>query len=275
LAADIALKSPPLSRVPWSWAGCYAGVNGGYAWNTGKTHYNDPNTTGDPINFIPGSIVLTTSVATPSNTGGAGGLGGGGAGCNWQSQQWVYGIEGDIDVGHIAGSQTNSLTTTASGTQIGGPPTNVTLGLGTTTTATERTEFNWLNTIRGRLGFALQDRLLLFATGGLAVGEVHSEGSVAVSNGPSSVIWSGSHSEVKAGFVVGGGAEWAFADRWTVKAEYLRYDLGNVSHALPCTNGAAGAFTCTSTPGLYPTLGSAVSAIHGSIVRFGINYKFN
>jgi outer membrane immunogenic protein len=130
-----------------------------------------------------------------------------------------------------------------------------------------------------------KDRLLLFATGGLAIGEAHSEGSVTVTNFDlshainSQLIWSGSHSEVKAGFVVDGGAEWAFADRWTVKAEYLFYDLGNMSHPLACAGGTVPfgpqTFACTSNPGLFPTLGNAVSALHGSIVRVGINYRFN
>lgn len=126
---------------------------------------------------------------------------------------------------------------------------------------------------------------MLFATGGLAVGQVRSDGSVtATSFSPliqtvteQIIIWSGSHSEVKAGFAVGGGAEWAFADRWTAKAEYLFYDLGNVSHPLACGAGTvefgASFFNCTS--GLYPTLGNAVSALHGSIVRVGIDYRFN
>jgi hypothetical protein len=74
---------PPPPPVPvWSWAGCYAG-NGGYAWNTGKTHYEDPNTSPDPINFVPSGLVALF-VSAPSGTGGAGGLGGG-AECNWQS----------------------------------------------------------------------------------------------------------------------------------------------------------------------------------------------
>jgi hypothetical protein len=58
--------------------------------------------------------------------------------------------------------------------------------------------------------------------------------------------------------------------------EYLWYDLGRVSHSLNCS----GAFnrisgdTC-STGVFFSTLGNAVSSIHGGIVRFGINYKFN
>jgi len=50
---------------------------GGYAWNNGNTHYDDPNTTADPINFRPPTIVgPVTYIPTPSGTNGAGGLGG-------------------------------------------------------------------------------------------------------------------------------------------------------------------------------------------------------
>lgn len=136
LAADMAVKaaprSPPVSV--YSWTGCYVGVNGGYGWNNGNTHYNDTNTTSDPINFIQNGAGTAVFVPTPSGTGGAGGLGGGGVGCNWQSQQWVYGLEGDIDGGHIAGSQTNSVTTAGVGLiSIGG----VSIGAPATATASE------------------------------------------------------------------------------------------------------------------------------------------
>jgi outer membrane immunogenic protein len=154
------------------------------------------------------------------------------------------------------------------------PPSLTLLG-SPTATASEKTEINWLSTIRGRVGFTVQDRLLLFATGGLAIAEAHSEGSVTVTSSSAQTIWSGSHSVVKAGFAVGGGGEWAFANRWTAKAEYLWYDLGNVSHPLACTSGFVSGFSCTSTPGLFATLGNAVSSLRGSILRFGINYRFN
>jgi outer membrane immunogenic protein len=36
----------------------------------------------------------------------------------------------------------------------------------------------------------------------------------------------GSFSETRAGWTLGGGLEWMFAPHWTHKAEYLYYDLG-------------------------------------------------
>jgi outer membrane immunogenic protein len=139
-------------------------------------------------------------------------------------------------------------------------------------TANEQVSLRWLSTIRARGGIALQDRVLLYATGGLAVGGVNSQGSVITEPGmPGAVIWNGSNSTVKAGYVVGGGIEWAFYDRWTAKAEYLWYNLGNVSHPLNFSseNGVAPCGT-----DVYPTLGSTSSSVFGSIVRVGVNYKF-
>ncbi len=272
LAADMAVKAPPARAAVWSWAGCYIGVNGGVGWNKGNTHYNDPNTAGDPINFLP-TITASVGLPTPSGTGGTGGLGGGGAGCNWQSQQWVYGLEADIDGGRVAGNQTTSVTEPP-GFGLGVSPTTALLS--PTGTASESTQLNWLSTIRGRVGLTVNDRLLLFATGGLAIGGVTSQGSVNVANPNVQITWSGSHSAVNAGFAIGGGAEWAFANQWTVKAEYLWYDLGSVSHPLNCASVSPVLFTsCSATPGPFATLGNAVSSIHGSILRLGINYKFN
>jgi outer membrane immunogenic protein len=141
-------------------------------------------------------------------------------------------------------------------------------------TANEEVSLQWLSTIRARAGLpVLSDRGLLFVTGGLAVGNVFSSGSVTVANAAGSVTWSGSNSSTLTGYSVGGGPEYALTNRWTTKAEYLWYDLGNTSHSLNCT--------ATSPPGQcvpidnYPTLGSTVSPVRGSIVRMGLNYKFN
>jgi outer membrane immunogenic protein len=76
-SADMAMKAPLPPAPIWSWSGCYVGANGGYGWNNGNSHYNDPNTTGDPINGLG-----PTTIPTPSGTRGSGGLGGVGAACN-------------------------------------------------------------------------------------------------------------------------------------------------------------------------------------------------
>jgi outer membrane immunogenic protein len=276
LAADMPVKARPMLPVAapaYNWTGCYIGANGGYGWNNNRSTYsNDPNApNGDPINFVPDPSTFhfpLQYISTPTGTSGSGGLAGGGAGCNWQSQQWVLGIEGDIDWAGISGSRTN--------TAFSGPNAQFGLGpgvysfLNSTGTAYERLSVQWLSTIRARAGMAVQDRLLLYVTGGLAVGGVNSQGSVnAGVPGVSLTTWSGSDSATKTGYAVGAGAEWAFSDHWTAKAEYLWYDLGSMSHPLNCTYNSG--FSCAA---LYPTLGNVSSTAHGSIVRAGINYRF-
>jgi outer membrane immunogenic protein len=279
-AADMPMKAPAAPPPAYSWAGCYVGLNGGYGWNSGRTSYqNDPNTsTADPINFIPDPFLAMFGasdayIPTPTATHGSGGVFGGGGGCNWQTQRWVYGVEADVDWAHIAGSNTTSVFSGPSGFGTGpGGGTSI----DNTGTANEQVSLRWLATFRARAGFAVQDRLLLFVTGGVAVGGVNTQGSVTTSSpfpGFINPAWTGSDSTVKAGGVIGGGAEWAFSDHWTAKAEYLWYDLGHVSHQLNCTATNFPAAVC-SAGGLFPTLGDATSSVFGSIIRVGINYKF-
>jgi outer membrane immunogenic protein len=270
LAADMAVKAPPPASM-FTWTGWYIGANGGYIWNNGSSSYeDDPNTTPDPINGIPGiSGGLPTQTLPPSTgTHSSGGLFGGQVGYNYQVLQWVYGLEGDFDWTHISGSQSTIGTT-------GGPYQLTPNGAGVTNGNTnEQVSLQWLATVRGRVGFAVQDRLLLFATGGLALGEVKTQGLVSANNSFFGVTYSGSDSTVKTGYTIGGGAEWAFADRWTIKGEYLWYDLGHVSHPLNCTSSfgitcGAGAFPA------YTSVGITSSSVFGSIIRVGLNYRFN
>jgi outer membrane immunogenic protein len=272
LAADMAVKAPPPSAPPptpvYSWTGCYIGGNGGYEWNNGKSFYQDPNTTLDPINGSPNTIFGPphSQIATPNDANSSGWIGGGEVGCNWQMDpRVVLGLEADIDAMNISGSASTFI---GPNSAIQVSPTTAVISAGT---ASEQVSLRWLSTIRARAGLpVLADRGLLFVTGGLAMGGVSSSGSVAVTNCPVyCATWGGSNSSTLTGYTVGGGLEYALTDHWTTKAEYLYYDLGDAGHPLNVIS-----FDNPVLPP-YATLGNTVSAVRGSIIRVGLNYLFH
>jgi outer membrane immunogenic protein len=59
-----------------------------------------------------------------------------------------------------------------------------------------------------------------------------------------------------------------FAPNWTVKGEYLYYDLGHVSVAPPPVTGTVGGTVFTAV-GI-----SSTAHFNGSIARVGVNYHF-
>ncbi len=232
LAADMAVKAPPRpAPIPFSWTGCYIGGNAGGAW----AHIDESASTAPPFAIA----TLDTSGHDASFTGG------GQLGCNWQfNPTWVVGLEGDINYVHLSSTQHGNI--------LGDP------GEDTVRTATLR----WLATVRGRFGYAF-GQSLLYATGGLALGDVHSSFALTQTAGPSP-IFAGSDSATRAGWTVGVGYEYAFSDRLSWKLEYLHFDLGKVQYNAPRVSG----FTPCCTP--WP----ASSTVSGDIVRLGLNYKF-
>jgi outer membrane immunogenic protein len=158
------------------------------------------------------------------DTGGftvKGGLVGGTLGYNVQSGVWVWGLEGDVDASWIKGS-------TAAFCGLPGC----------------ETRNRWLGTGRGRIGYAM-DRFMPFVTGGAAFGDIRMTPAGGASDTKTNVGWT-----------VGGGAEYAIAGPWSVKAEYLYVDLGKAT---------CGAATC----GLDTDV-----KFKSSIVRAGLNYRF-
>ena len=120
-------------------------------------------------------------------------------------------------------------------------------------------ESKWLGTLRGRLGVAFGS-LLPYATGGLAVARVSYSDFGFFPFFPSTNA--ASSGETRAGWTLGGGAEWKFAPRWSIKAEYLYVDLGTTTYT-----------------SLNSVLGATASIIHGhhlteNIARIGLNYSF-
>lgn len=175
-AAD--LSRPMLTKAPmyapfYNWTGLYAGINGGGAFGSSK--WGNPST---------GSFDVS------------GGLVGGTLGYNWQYNQFVFGLEGDMDWADIDGN-TNRV-------------------------AGAQAKADWLATVRGRVGYAF-DRWMPYFTGGLAIGDV--KANVPGFAGATST---------QTGFAVGAGLEFALAPNWTAKVEYLYVDLGNFNCGANC-----------------------------------------
>jgi outer membrane immunogenic protein len=164
---------------------------------------------------------------------------GGQVGCNWQyTPNWVFGIEGDINwLNSKRSHNINSEDLTGSQT----------------------TKLRWLTTVRARLGYAWGNSLL-YLTGGLAGGDVKSSVSLVHRDGG---VFSGSISDVRWGWTVGAGYEYAFTRTISGKLEYLHFDLGNVSYPVLLVSGSS-------------SLTLAGNAkVTGDLVRVGINVKLN
>ena len=258
LAADLPVrtytKAPVYVEPGYDWTGFYIGLNGGYSWGNASNTFT------------------TTVPVTSSSQHMDGWVFGGQAGYNWQfNKSWVFGIEGDIDA------------TGQDGTAILGPNTTVTtvvprpaaraLPTATTTTTTTGSleeKLPWLATLRGRIGVLPTDRVLLYVTGGLAVGEVKSTAGVTTTTstalsfgtppGPTSVSALAGSSSTQAGWTIGAGVEGAIGGNWTAKLEYLYVDLGTVNN------------TFTGVAPFAPLTTSA--RVTDNILRAGVNYRF-
>ncbi len=243
-AADLPSRAAPAPVfVPpaFTWTGFYVGLNAGYAFEGDGS----AETIGTP-----GFVGLIGPGIAPGSldVGGDGFIGGAQVGYNLQFGQFVVGAEADIQ--WLDNGKTSTF--------IGNPV------LGTQLLTSADASLNYFGTVRARLGVAF-DRFLVFATGGLAYGEVDASlGVVGVQN--TALAWAGSKSDVQVGWTLGGGVEYAFTNNFTVKAEYLYYDLGDVTvNTIP--NGAAAA----AVPGVAY---DAQVETRGSILRAGLNYKF-
>jgi outer membrane immunogenic protein len=258
-AADMApryTKAPPPVVVVWNWTGFYIGGNAGYSWgrsSTDVTYYN--TATGAIIAPPPGSI---TSASFDMN----GGIAGGQAGYNWQTSNWVWGIEGDIQWSGERGSAAYRCAPTAIGGACLPGLTFLPPGSTGTNLALDQS-LEWFGTARLRGGILASPQLLLYGTGGLAYGSIKSTGLIAGNNANGlAVAATGSNSDVRFGWTVGVGAEYLFARDWSAKLEYLYMDLGRFNS------------TFTLAP-LSPIAATVSSHFTDHILRAGVNYHFN
>lgn len=221
------------ASVGTGWTGFYVGGNAGYGigHETGNEVF--------PFSFPGFSGAFTAQSFSLAPAGPAAGLQ---AGYNWQSGNWVTGLEGDWDWTH----QTDSISISG-----GTPATNLNKG-GLTIAPT----LKWLATLRARLGYS-HDTWLWYVTGGGAWGNVAEADSLSLN--PNTVPANFTHT--LGGWTVGVGVEKDLGGRWSAKLEYLYIDLGRTTDAISITNG----ITVTDTINQHVT---------DNLVRAGLNYRF-
>ena len=146
-------------------------------------------------------------------------IGGGQAGYNWQSGAFVIGVETDFDGTSL--SKTFNFTSSPF-SAVGASPGRHLVG--------ER---------QGELGLARHDtRATRFRSHARQPPNVIRTGGVAYGGGSSSfnafdsqrgIFFTGSPSSTRVGWTIGAGAEYAITNNWTIKGEYLYYNLGSTS----------------------------------------------
>jgi outer membrane immunogenic protein len=243
IAADMPVKAPPpVAPAVFNWSGCYIGGN------VGAT-INDSDITVSPSgDFLGAGFVAFNPLRTDSfGLNDVAITGGGQIGCNWQTARWVFGLEADIQAAGI--NESIALTRTLAAPLVG------------TVTHAVSHEIKWWGTVRSRIGLAANE-WLFYVTGGLAYGQVQSAASTRFNLVGD--LYSGSASDTRWGWTLGGGIERSFAPKWSAKVEYLYVDLGSFSYLMP-----------NVPPPAFPTFSYTANvdtAFH--VVRLGLNYRF-
>jgi outer membrane immunogenic protein len=193
MAADMRMPvkaPPPVVEAVYNWTGFYVGIHGGYKWADHRIARLD----------AAGAVRVIGGIPLDDTHDARGALFGGHAGFNYQVNRIVFGVEGDFDWADANYER---------GTVAAGPA-----------------DFNYGKisrqaSIRGRLGFAIFDRTLIYGTGGVAWAKIFSQVDV----GGTPFI---AYTKTVAGWTAGGGIEYAFHSNFSIRAEYRYVDYNDI-----------------------------------------------
>jgi outer membrane immunogenic protein len=247
-AADLPAKAPvykaPVAQ-PYNWTGFYVGVNvGGH-----RSGDSDPAFDSFDSDFGPPQISFFNGLL-PHSLSPSGIAGGAQIGYNWQISNFLLGVEADFD--GLSGSRTRTLLGEFQP-----------LGFGNTFQFSDTASDRWMSTVRARVGVLATDRLLIFATGGVAFASWNLSHSFV--GGPNLFIPPASivSETVRTGWTAGGGIEYALTQNWFLRGEYLYANFGKTTNVL----NAPSAFPPFTTQFTYP------ETLSENLARVAISYK--
>jgi outer membrane immunogenic protein len=213
--------------APCDWHGFYMGLHVGGQFGTSEDkdldNYNGPGT--PQWSYDESGFVA-----------------GGQLGYNWQWHMLVFGPEVDLGYMHLNGHGVEPTS-----------PNGDTRGI---------TDSDFYTTIRARIGVALNCNWLIYATGG-GIGVNYDtrvfDGSITRS-GPDLI--DAHKEEMEWGYTVGAGVERKLGPHWSIKLEYLYFNLADQTlsgHDLPNNRNTTFVFNGNT---------------EGNIVRGGVNFHF-
>ena len=278
MAADLPNMKGPAPFIPaapiFTWTGFYVGLNAGYNWSDNNSINSVGTATFASPAFLAGSTAVANGLAiVGTNTVSGkqqGFIGGAQLGYNWQFNSIVLGIETDL----MGLGNSSKNTALARVTPVPGFGETYTSVFG----ASKKTE--WLGTLRGRIGFLATPSFLLYATGGLAYGGIKVSHSVSAQESLGPAVYppvnvTASTSKTAVGWALGAGADWKVTQSWSVRAEYLYYDLGKASVTSTWNQicvACGGGFV---NPGIWAASRTTSTArFNGQIARLGVNFHF-
>jgi len=169
-------------------------------------------------------------------------------GYDWQFGNWVYGVATEL----------NFLDTRRAPRGLFPAPASFWPSGVTAYSLAAEPSGTYFASLRGRLGFAL-DRTLFYVTGGVAAGGARGPATLAL-NGPGANVFNAPDSQSsRMKYVLGAGVDYAFADHWSARLEYLFLNQSLNTHLFD--NGAFFQFT------------SRVRN-ENHVLRFGLDYHF-
>ena len=168
-------------------------------------------------------------------------------GYNWQHGPFVWGFETDLSLLDGRRGPTGAYLASPA---YPAPPVF---------TLNSNSSANFFASIRGRVGYAW-DRSLFYLTGGVAAGGERGPATLMLgAGGPDAIFHAPGSVSSRMKYVIGAGFEYAFADNWSARAEYLF--LNQSLNTQVFDNGADFIY------------GSRIRN-ENHLIRFGLNYHF-